>query len=98
MSTVTLCWSAPWSAVSSRLCSALITAGATEGASSRPASLYDLMCNLDDWASVCAARDRATDPFMVDALEDEMAELAAEHTDIRRALVTRFHGVDNDRI
>ncbi|WP_351231385.1 hypothetical protein [Streptomyces sp. NPDC002133] len=64
----------------------------------RPASLYDLVCNLDDWASACAARDRETDPVTVDALEDEMAELATEHTAIRYALVRRFDSVAHEHI
>ncbi|MBT2439764.1 hypothetical protein J7E93_06435 [Streptomyces sp. ISL-36] len=98
MSTVTLCFNAPWTAVSSGLCSALIAAHATASATARPASLYDLMCNLDDTAALRAARDRATDPVTVSALDDELADLDAEHTDIRHALLARFHGVGHDHI
>lgn len=98
MSTTTLCWSAPWTAVSNGFCSALITAGATEGASSRPASLYDLMCNLDDAAAMRTARDRMSDPVTVSALDSELVDLDREHTSIRLALLSRFDGVDHDHI
>ncbi|WP_331718458.1 hypothetical protein [Streptomyces sp. NBC_00624] len=98
MSTTTLCWNAPWTAVSSGLCSALITAGATEGASSRPASLYDLMCNLDDAATMRAVRARTSDPVTVSALDSELVDLDREHTTIRLALLGRFEGVDHDHI
>lgn len=98
MSTVTFCRSAPSTAASSRLCSTLILAGATEGASSRPASLYDLMCNLDDTTTMRTAHDRATDPVTLSALDSELAKLDAEHTDIHHAPLTRFHGVDHDHI
>ncbi|MEU4499226.1 hypothetical protein AB0F96_38710 [Streptomyces sp. NPDC023998] len=98
MSTATLCFNTPWTAVSSRLTFALIAAHASESATSRPASLYDLMCNLDDAATLRAARDRAADLFTVRALDDELADLDAEHTDIRHALLRRFDGVDHDHI
>ncbi|MEV3999163.1 hypothetical protein ACFYPK_32685 [Streptomyces halstedii] len=98
MSTVTLCMSSPWSALSPSTTSALIAAGATTWGSARPNSLYDLMCNLDDTASLRAVRARTTDPVTLSALDSELRSLDSEHTEIRLASLTRFEDVTHDHI
>ncbi|GAA1590647.1 hypothetical protein [Streptomyces globosus] len=98
MSVITLCYSAPWTATSSKFCGALISAGATISAGARPFSLYDLMCNLDDEATLRTARAATTDPVSFAYLDGELADLAAEHTEIRHALIGRFRGIEHHHI
>ncbi|MFE5723325.1 hypothetical protein [Streptomyces erythrochromogenes] len=98
MSVITLCYSAPWTATSYRFCGALIKAGATISAAARPASLYDLMCNLDDEAALRTARAATTDPVSFAHLNDELTDLRAEHTEIRHALIGRFRGIEHHHI
>nr|WP_024126176.1 hypothetical protein [Streptomyces sp. FR1]AHE38794.1 hypothetical protein pFRL3_17c [Streptomyces sp. FR1] len=99
MDTVTLSWNAPWTALTSRMTGNLIDAGATGCVHShRPASLYDLMCNLDDTRALRAVRDRATDPVTIAAVDGDLADLEAEHTGIRMALLRPFGDSAHDHI
>lgn len=99
MSTVTLFWNAPWTALTSRMTGNLIGAGATGCVNShRPASLYDLMCNLDDARALRAARARTTDPVTITAVDGDLADLDTEHTSVRLALLRPFGDSDHDHL
>ncbi|MEU8708714.1 hypothetical protein [Streptomyces sp. NPDC048565] len=96
MSTVTLSMSSPWTSLSRTTTEALRRAGATTWGSSRPDSLYDLMCNLDDEAALRAVRARTTDPVTLSALDSELADLDKEHFEIRLKTIKRFGGEAHD--
>jgi hypothetical protein len=87
MHCLALCYSSPWTAISEELTGGLIAAGASYDASeARPRSFYDLMCTLDDYASIEAVYERTTDPVTLTVLADELADLLTEKGDILRLL------------
>ncbi|MEV7891585.1 hypothetical protein ACWD3I_25070 [Streptomyces sp. NPDC002817] len=99
MSIVTLYWNAPWTALTSRMAGNLIDAGAIGCVNShRPASLYDLMCNLEDARALRAVRARTTDAVTAAAVDGELADLDTEHTGIRLALLRTFGDSAHDHL
>ncbi|MFJ8676840.1 hypothetical protein [Streptomyces sp. NPDC093589] len=99
MSALTFYWNAPWTALSSRLTGELIAVGASGCVnSSRPESLYDLACNLDDTLTFRGVWDRTSDPVTLSVLAEDLADLHAERTGIRGALRRGFGDAAHDHI